>query len=58
VVVSPTDLASILARETPEELLIASKQDEIKAAINRGETYTLTDDLGRMFLIEPKLNGQ
>ncbi len=57
-VVSPSSLASILARETPEELLIAAKQEEIKAALDKGEKYKLTDELGRVFIIEPNLNGQ
>lgn len=55
---NPSSLASTLTRETPEELLIAAKKEEIRAAINKGEKYRLKDELGRVFIIEPNSNGQ
>jgi len=54
----PPSLPSILTRETPEELLIAAKKEEIRSALNKGETYRLTGDAGHVFMIKPKPKGQ
>jgi hypothetical protein len=58
---SPSSLASILTEDTPEkriEELVAAKRGEIKAALEAGRRYELTDDEGRVFIIKPKQNGQ
>jgi hypothetical protein len=60
-VLSPSSLASTLTEDTPEQLiedLVVAKRREIKAALEAGQPYELTDDEGRVFMIKPKHNGK
>lgn len=56
-VLSPSSLALTLVEDAPEKVLeerVRVKGDEIRKELARGQSYTLRDDQGNVFIIRPK----
>ena len=56
-VLSPSSLALTLVEDAPEKVLeerVRGEGDNIRRELAKGESYTLKDDQGNVFIIQPK----